>query len=325
MQHSTPAGIIVGTTILQVVSAGSVGLRFYTRFWRRSSILVSDWLILAAFVLATGLTITEYYGIAVKAFAYPISLTFHDANAANRQLVQLNNLQNVIFLTSIPALGLIRVSVSLLYWHLFAAVKLRRFLIFWIVLMVAWTLAFFICKVVECRGRLDALDPMERRKYCGACRNSGYVYAGSGILADLITLLIPLPIVISLSLPTKQKCLVLATFMIGALSVGASIAKGYMYIVSMMNNAKWDAALLLGDFSMWNLAEVQVGIIAACGMTLRPTLARILPIGRMKAIFRKTNEESEPKDPTLPSFVRPERIDSPREGQMSSLGPRNVR
>lgn len=104
-------------------------------------------------------------------------------------------LQNAVFLISIPALGLIRVSISLLYWHLFAAVKLRRFLIFWIVLMVAWSLAFFICKMVQCKGHLEALGPQDFQKYCHACENSGYVYAGTGVLADLGTLIIPIPVV----------------------------------------------------------------------------------------------------------------------------------
>lgn len=39
----------------------------------------------------------------------------------------------------ILGLGLVKLSVASLYWHLFSLVALRRFLIFWITLMVAWT------------------------------------------------------------------------------------------------------------------------------------------------------------------------------------------
>lgn len=72
-------------------------------------------------------------------------------------------------------------------------------------------------------------------------------------------------------------------------------------------STKWtdNPVVLLTEFSIWNLAEVQIGIIAACGMTLRPVLARIIPFQRISALFsslRRTKHD--PKDPTLPSFVR---------------------
>ena len=60
MRHNSPASIIAASVILEVIAVVCVTLRIYTRYWKR---LVSDWIILAAFVLATGLTVTELYGM----------------------------------------------------------------------------------------------------------------------------------------------------------------------------------------------------------------------------------------------------------------------
>ncbi len=64
-----------------------------------------------------------------------------------------------------------------------------------------------------------------------------------------------------------------------------------------------------------NLAEVQIGIIAACGPTLRPVLALILPtegIGSLMSLLRIGQSSSKGAE-ELPSFVR-----SP--GSTSQLG-----
>lgn len=61
--------------------------------------------------------------------------------------------------------------------------------------MVAWTLSFTLCTLLQCRGHMNPPNPREYKQYCRACKDSGYVYVGSGIASDLITLLIPIPIV----------------------------------------------------------------------------------------------------------------------------------
>lgn len=60
--YHNPAGIIAGSVIMEIFSALCVGLRFYTQLWKQQKILTSDWLVLAAIVLATGLTVVEIYG-----------------------------------------------------------------------------------------------------------------------------------------------------------------------------------------------------------------------------------------------------------------------
>lgn len=65
MKYSNPAGIIAGSVVLEVIAVVCVALRLYIRFWKHERILVSDWLIMVALILATGLTVTEIYGMCI--------------------------------------------------------------------------------------------------------------------------------------------------------------------------------------------------------------------------------------------------------------------
>lgn len=68
------------------------------------------------------------------------------------------------------------------------------------------------------------------------------------------------------------------------------------------------SSVLITGLSVWNLMEVQIGIIAACGPTLRQILARILPSSESLRYLISRIGLSHPsrKDQSneLPSFVK---------------------
>jgi hypothetical protein len=62
MAYDNSAGIIAASVILEVLTLACVALRLYTRWWKPSRVLTSDWIILAAFVCGSGLTVMQIYG-----------------------------------------------------------------------------------------------------------------------------------------------------------------------------------------------------------------------------------------------------------------------
>lgn len=62
MPYTNPSSLLIGTVVLEALAVTLVALRFYTRYWKRTPPLVSDWLILVALVFGTGLTALEIYG-----------------------------------------------------------------------------------------------------------------------------------------------------------------------------------------------------------------------------------------------------------------------
>jgi hypothetical protein len=107
--------------------------------------------------------------------------------------------------------------------------------------------------------------------------------------------------------------------------VGASIAKAYIYIQASLGRYTEDAIrtlpahadgqdhadyreVLLTGISIWNLIEVQIGIVAACGPTLRPILTQILPTESIRSLVSSMRSTKATKQATtdLPNFVKTE-------------------
>lgn len=137
-------------------------------------------------------------------------------------------------LLGVFSIGLIKLSVCLLYWHIFARVKFRRFLAVWIGIIAAWTLCFVLAEIFECgKHPLKVFGTKKDiEEYCPHIHDIGYALVASDVFTDLVTLLIPIPLIVKMRLPTTRKLLVAATFLIGALAVGASSAKAYVYIAA---------------------------------------------------------------------------------------------
>lgn len=309
-QHSydNPAAIVAAAVILQTLTTACVALRFYSRRWKQQPHIISDWLILAAWVFGTGISVEILYGVAHRAIGYPLGGTIEDPHAVTGRLNIAKHLELSYLLIGIVALGLIKLSITFLYWHLFARVMFRRFLIVWMVIIVIWMTSFVLAGLLECGTHLTALfgTPEDYNIHCGSAMPSGYGLIASDILTDFITLCIPIPVLVTLQMNKRTRVLTMLTFAIGSLSVGASIAKGYIYITATLGLATEDAISILSGIAIWNYVEVQVGIIAACGPTLRAILSRILPIEAaalslmsLLGVSLQTKTGS-----TLPSFVK---------------------
>lgn len=64
---------------------------------------------------------------------------------------------------------------------------------------------------------------------------------------------------------------------------------------------------MITGLSIWNLAEVQIGIIAACGPTLRQILAHIMPSSEsVKSLISRMgfSQPSRKVSSEMPSFVK---------------------
>ncbi|KAL2272311.1 hypothetical protein FJTKL_06956 [Diaporthe vaccinii] len=276
--YDNPGGLISGSVIMWIMTVLCVGLRFGHKLRDHQRFFASDWLILAAWLFGTGLTVLEIYGIAIKSLGYRIGAAILEPTAVTGQLNKAKHIQLAFLLLGITGIGLVKLSVCFLYWQLFAKAHtgLRRFLVVWITLIAVWGTSFVLAGLLECGSHLTAVfgAPTEYLKHCGSAIPSGYAMVGTDIATEFITLAIPIPVVLGLHMDKRKKMLTLLVFLIGALSVASSIAKGYIYIRSSLGLYTEDALLILTGISIWNLAEVQIGIMAACGPLLRPVLVR---------------------------------------------------
>ncbi|KAL1867924.1 hypothetical protein Daus18300_006199 [Diaporthe australafricana] len=308
--YDNPGGVIAGSVIMWILTVLCVGLRFGHKLRDNQKYHASDWLILTAWVFGTGLTVLEIYGVAIKSLGYRIGAALLEPTAVTGQLNKAKHIQLAFLLLGITGTEFVKLSVCFLYWQLFAKAHavLRRCLIVWITLIVVWGTSFVLAGLLECGSHLTAVfgTPTEYLEHCGSAITSGYAMVGTDIATEFITLIIPIPVILGLHMDKRKKILTLLVFLIGALSVASSIIKGYIYIRSSMGLYTEDALLILTGLSMWNLAEVQIGIIAACGPLLRPVLARAFsPLTTLIASKWKSSSQLErhsKESEELPSY-----------------------
>jgi hypothetical protein len=104
--------------------------------------------------------------------------------------------------TGILAVGLIKTSVSFFYLEVFNTSKFRiNVIITWIVFMTFWTIGFFTAFMAICgdHGMFSArshMSPVVQARECGSTRMLDFGVLISGTISDLITVLIPTPMVI---------------------------------------------------------------------------------------------------------------------------------
>ena len=112
--------------------------------------------------------------------------------------------------------GTTKISILLLYIRIFSFRKTKTISQLVMAAAAAWTIAFFFGTLFQCFPITALAEPMYKRR---CIDTAAFWYAGSitDAVLDFIILVIPIPIVLSLQLPWKQKAAVLFMFLCGGL------------------------------------------------------------------------------------------------------------
>jgi fucose permease len=110
------------------------------------------------------------------------------------------------------------------------------------------------------------------------------------IVTDLAILALPLPVLTSMRLPSRQKTILIFTFALGIFVTVVDVIRIFYLqqaIINVSTGASSDPNSIFGDSSefswnaslslMWSAVEVNVGITCACIPTLKPLIIKILP------------------------------------------------
>ncbi|MCJ1372829.1 hypothetical protein MMC20_004054 [Loxospora ochrophaea] len=181
------------------------------------------------------------------------------------------------FWASVPiynlSLTLTKVSILLQYLRVFPTDGIRR--ASWIGLafisiyglwsffgavFMCWPINFFWDKAVH-----------------GRCLNEmafWFSNAGLNILSDIFVLVLPMPVLNSLKLPTRQKIGLMLVFAVGGFVAITSILRLHsLYIISISKDITWDNV----SAATWSSVEANVGITCASLPALKALLIRLFP------------------------------------------------
>ncbi|CAI6339177.1 unnamed protein product [Periconia digitata] len=276
-------GTVVGVTaFLIALDIAVVVMRYYAKRLRQQPLKTEDWFCFVSLILAMGLAAVLFIGVGKKALAYPTPQLASRTPLAesNDRIITSSRLQYIFVVISVPTLGLINLSVLTFYRRIFVIDRsnlkdFRNAVYFGMMVAITlWTGGFFLSFMFACKGHFTAwwTSAISLITNCVNTLELVFAYAISDFITDVSIMLLPIPSVMSLHLPTARKIGVMFVFLLGALAILASTIRmvSIIWARQLGFNPSIDEDLLITDMIFCSMLEVAFGIIATCLPTLRP-------------------------------------------------------
>ncbi|PYI22949.1 hypothetical protein BO86DRAFT_396732 [Aspergillus japonicus CBS 114.51] len=275
---------VVFTTLATIF----VSARIYTRKTLMNRMEPNDWMILIALVLTlleslpeSQYTQTQLTVFQVLSFVFMGLFIVEALNGMGMRQVDIPPLilekQMKAFWLTIPfynaALLCAKASILMQYFRVFPTRRMRR--ICWLMIAVlatygTWAVLSAFLNCVPVAKFWDSSIP----GFCLSSEGLWFSNASMHITTDLVILIIPIPALVALELPKKQKIALISIFAIGGFVCVTSICR----LVALKKIAdSSDPTYDNVGAASWSAIECNTGIICACLPTLRPLVSRILP------------------------------------------------
>ncbi|KAI2619893.1 hypothetical protein GGR54DRAFT_630457 [Hypoxylon sp. NC1633] len=259
MQQSYSKELMIGLAIaFIIVPSIFVGLRIWARLLKFKALQFNDYLCLGALVVGFVCSALQLYA------AIDGRLGQHQIVGPDGQpilddpgFIVYENTKFVVNILSVISLGLFAVSDGPVYGMLGV--------------VAAWTISYFFANLFTC----FPVTPFIEAFYGNNCIDSVPMWLSvviSDLIVDVGILLMPVPMVLQLQLPWKERLGVLGMFMLGASVCGISatriatlvqIGAEFLYHYN-------DETYYTSPVFYWSNIELAMAVVSACLPTLRP-------------------------------------------------------
>ncbi|KAJ5173917.1 uncharacterized protein N7500_001848 [Penicillium coprophilum] len=270
-------GLIVMTSIFFLTGIFAVVLRFYSRRLTKIPPGPDDWFALSSLFFVLALNGIFLSGIIQGAITgHSIVLNNWPQPSALEVLVQ--KYKYAFQTTEKIAFGLIKLSILLLWKRMLSPIRsFQLFCWFMIGIVAAWSISFFFATLFQCGTNWDwNWAPIKFfLTECTDTLNMLTVFCGTDLLTDFVIMFMPVPIIWKLQMSIKKKIGVTSVFMVGIFTIGAGVARTYIYLVTSYD--KEDNPDFIADFTLfilWSEIEVNVAMIVCCMPVFGPVLGQ---------------------------------------------------
>ncbi|EQB55417.1 hypothetical protein GCG54_00014919 [Colletotrichum gloeosporioides] len=257
-------GVVIGSVVFCIMFPTTlVGLRIYTRTKVIELFGIDDVLAIAGLLALIGC------GTAIAAMTEH-GLGRHVSTLDKSEIPEYLHTFFVSIVFYNIALLCIKLSFLFQYYRIMAVPKMRRIYAVAIVVVGAWAVSQLLIATFTCIP-VEGFWDKTIKAYCIPNQPQWYVNAAGNIATDVAVFALPLPIFWHLSLPRKQKLLLMGIFSLGFFTVAVSIVR--TKYLSIQQDFTWTNV----EASLWSLGEISSAVTCACLPTLRPLMTKLFP------------------------------------------------
>lgn len=276
--------IVAILSVFTAVSTIAVVLRCHARLFLLRCFGLDD----AVMVAAQVLTIASAVAIGIEA-AY--GLGRHTWVIPERNLIPYMKAFYASIVVYNVAVCLTKISILLQYKRLFANPIVQRITLTALCFLAAWAVALAFLLTLICQPVATFWDS-SIPGHCLDITTVWYVMAGVNLVTDFLILTLPMPVISSLQLPSRQKYMLMGVFCLGFLYVlplprrtqHKSLTRTSPCAISVYRIRTLGAVLSSPDptyenvdAATWSFLELTTGVLAACLPTLRPLFIAVMP------------------------------------------------
>ncbi|KAI0147968.1 hypothetical protein F4776DRAFT_605373 [Hypoxylon sp. NC0597] len=262
--------VIITGVVLILLTALWTYLRFWSLRQTGRAFLLEDWLNIGAVVMFYGLVSTDFVMVLAGGMGHNIG-ELQDWHVVRL----LKSLYARQFLYA-ASLGLIKISVILMFMRLFFDHRFKFAAKATIALTIAWVLQTILVELLICR-------PIEMnwnfRKPEGTCGDQKAALASVGIvdvINHLAILMIPLPMILKLGAEIRYRIATVCIFSIGILTLVFGIIRLYTVLQVDFTDVSYTAV----ETILYGTSEAGVAIVVSNCPLIRPVFDRFFPTRR---------------------------------------------
>ncbi|KAJ4356145.1 uncharacterized protein N0V89_004175 [Didymosphaeria variabile] len=170
-----------------------------------------------------------------------------------------------------------KISLALFYRRLNPNKVFQGFVWFTLFVCLAAYTAIFFSLLFACKPIAASWDPLLLALPTTVCLNRGGIYLAQaviGIVTDVLLLALPVPTVLKLQMPNKQKLGLVGIFGVGSITIVTSIVRLIILLPSLTTA---DQTWVIGEGFLWIYVEANLLIMCCCLSTLRRFFKHFAP------------------------------------------------
>ncbi|KID82699.1 MFS transporter, FHS family, L-fucose permease [Metarhizium guizhouense ARSEF 977] len=273
MQQVYSPGLMIGLGVAFIILPSIfVGLRLRARHLKIRALQLDDYLCLGALCIGIVCSALQLHA-AISGQLGQHQVVGEDGEPIldDPRFLVYENTKFAVNILSIVGLGLVKSSILIFYKNIFSVRPFRIAVYVMLGLVAAWTISYFFANLFTCFPVTALIEPF----YSNKCIDAVPMWLSvvvTDLIVDIGILLMPVPMVLRLQLPWRERLGVLGMFSLGAtvcaisatrLATLGQIGAEFMYHYN-------DMTYYTSPVFYWTNIEMAVAVVSACLPTLRP-------------------------------------------------------